>query len=865
MAKFTFPIPGRSKKQALVATPEGPRSKAHKILGSTNISIDGNYSWEDTSASGFSVTISDTTAPTTQASGVGRHIGQRKGVRDWSEESEAAPHHVRLDALVDEDDYDDSDFSGGLRGQPSSSTIRSFYDKTKQPLAVSQQTSSSAMAKGPPTKAQRLLDMENVFAAATNKKKKPAMLDLSHLKPSSRFGKNRDWQAAAAGNELPSRSPSLLSPGMASSDGRRDRSKLRKRPTMESMRARSETSPRPGTGGSGRPAGVNTDELPSLYRHYEQMSFAQFMDDTTEVAANAEPTADWSASTGPVTLVKQEQVKPYRHQYQKYREDTAQELSHGREGLAPPSIKFDHPSPTDCSASISSRHTRTSKASRHTEKSFQAADLQEQSMLMLSSDSEEDEEADTHTELPRIKGGSEPLTRYSLSSTVSTTSERLSGGTMLPASMGNNGEDRRGSQSTLPVKRTSSVPYGFLPMQTGLASKTASQVTSVRSRDSSQWDPKLNFLASPSTSTLSGASFNLAIAKHNRLTFPDSGTLDSTTYHAPAVRESERDDADSDLEHDEPDRVVRVDAGHPAPKQALTPPLSPSSMDFTISTVHDEAMPLHKEHFMGVTQQEQMLITALRQKRELMRKNSEASQTSASPRRVKGHRSKASSVILTDALKFGFPLPPGQSHGVASSAASASSTLNLPLQGDEDQSISGVSARTTSTADGTIFMLSPPPSTHHRPSRNDMLNPSHHQTSGYENHGNHVLLYFDPTSPPALTAEGTESKFDLRTPEEIQPPTPRAVAPETKRYPRPRPANRRNPPAVEDVKIKQAPAPIPTATEIDMPRPDSPVSTDLSDMPNEVWSRRASNNQARLSAVGPPRLGGEFGWWDDDD
>jgi hypothetical protein len=436
---------------------------------------------------------------------------------------------------------------------------------------------------------------------------------------------------------------------------------------------------------------------------------------------------------------------------------------------------------------------------------------------------------------------------------------------MLPASMGNNGEDRRGSQSTLPVKRTSSVPYGFLPMQTGLASKTASQVTSVQSRDSSQWDPKLNFLASPSTSTLSGASFNLAIAKHNRLTFPDSGTLDSTTYHAPAVRESERDDADSDLEHDEPDRVVRVDAGHPAPKQALTPPLSPSSMDFTISTVHDEAMPLHKEHFMGVTQQEQMLITALRQKRELMRKNSEASQTSASPRRVKGHRSKASSVILTDALKFGFPLPPGQSHGVASSAASASSTLNLPLQGDEDQSISGVSARTTSTADGTIFMLSPPPSTHHRPSRNDMLNPSHHQTSGYENHGNHVLLYFDPTSPPALTAEGTESKFDLRTPEEIQPPTPRAVAPETKRYPRPRPANRRNPPAVEDVKIKQAPAPIPTATEIDMPRPDSPVSTDLSDMPNEVWSRRASNNQARLSAVGPPRLGGEFGWWDDDD
>ena len=374
MARFSFPVPGRKKTQPAPTINQEPSNKAYRFLGSTPLSIDapGPKSWDHVSNSGISVTVTDTQSPITRPYEQRHQVGVRGPDTDWGDESEILPQRLRS-RYVDPNGDAGSDGTTALRSRTSSSTIKSWYDKSKQPLAVSQQTSASAMARGLPSKAQRMLDMDNSLAPQKTKKK-PAKLDLSSLTSNSR-NRVHGSDGSILGPDMVTQSPSIVSPLSPTSSG--DRRRLKKRPTKESLRQRPSISEpmRPSTAGSGRflnhPNGV-----PDLYGHYEQMSLRQIMD----LEPHDQDATDHNAN-GPISRVTPNpsiiRTSPTR------RTNHAHTSSYSTHSSKP----IQH-SP---SASISSRHTRTSKASKRTETSFQDADLQGKSVLSLSSDSEDDE------------------------------------------------------------------------------------------------------------------------------------------------------------------------------------------------------------------------------------------------------------------------------------------------------------------------------------------------------------------------------------------------------------------------------------------------------------------------------------------
>lgn len=245
--RFPFPIPGR-RKHVLEAPPvPEPTSKAHRILGSTPLSIDAPPpSWDDGSSS---VTGDDRSA-TTATSYLGPHsdagdlddahrVGIAKSDSGWGDDADQLDSPLRLD--------NDSDAAcTALRKSRSSSTLRSWYDKSKLPLSISQQT-SSAMAKGPPTAASRDAG-----------KKKPARLDLSSLVPGSRSARKASLLAV-----LPDavREEPVLGPDF-----------MMKSPSVQSSAAPPPAAQRgPPATGAWPPSNAALSALPTLYDHYEQM------------------------------------------------------------------------------------------------------------------------------------------------------------------------------------------------------------------------------------------------------------------------------------------------------------------------------------------------------------------------------------------------------------------------------------------------------------------------------------------------------------------------------------------------------------------------------------------------------------------
>lgn len=401
MAKFTFPVPGRKKQTPQVTVTAPPLSKAQRILGSSALNIDAPKNWENASNSGISVSVSESTAPTSYAT-TGRAPGKHRlgGVsgpeREWGDESEIVPRHLRDNLIVEETADGRSDLSSILRRRQSSSTLVSWYDKSKQPLSISQQTSASAMAKGLPPKAQRMLDMDNLQSGKL--KKKPSKLDLSHLLSRSRGHKNvqqQPWNGPLLDADYVMNSPSIMStidppPGSQRSE---HGGRLNKRPTKESLRSQHTDSSRPGTSGSRRGPN-NLNGLPNLYEHYEQMSFRQVMEPEHQQPGEGAhghakpesptvpaPTAPKPTNVNHEPLLKHHDVRVISDYATRTLPQTPQ---------AAISIKHGNSPPTDCAASISSRHTRTSKASKRTDRSFQESDLLEKSVLSLSSDSEDD-------------------------------------------------------------------------------------------------------------------------------------------------------------------------------------------------------------------------------------------------------------------------------------------------------------------------------------------------------------------------------------------------------------------------------------------------------------------------------------------
>lgn len=915
MPRFAFPLPGRSKKHAPPPASTQHMTKAHKVLGSTYISIDSTKSWDGTTNSGLSVSVTESTAPTSHGSGVTYRGGSGRAdnaPRDWDDESSVLPRRIMVDEPSDDSDENETDPTRVLRGHPSSSTIKSWYDKSKQPLSVTQQTSASAMAKGMPSKAQRLLDVDNNHSGPKNRKK-PSRLDLTRLKGDHHSAK--DWEGPVLGNGYVNQSPASITPKTSSTMGTmgRYRQKLQSKSTKEDLRRQpTEASPQPSPSSSERVSPrrpPNMTELPNLYKHYEQTSFALIMDQDLAAAAgegrHQEPLLDQPEKisidmaalptrgiaqdhrlTSPVTP-DDELPSPLRSHPTTPIQAPSPQVIH-----IPALVKQEQLSPTDCSASISSRHTRTSKASKRTEKSFQTADFIDRSVLMLSSDSEDEDDGKIYTELsvptkratPSI--GSRPTSDVFDSNSIHSAARSLSTGVIPRA------EEAANRQSNQTVRRTSTAPAGHLAIPSRASTtSTLATVSSTDSNAKSHWESTLHSSTPSILSVASGSSRGTAKSLHGAdgYSYEEARVVEIRPALAPARGRGVEDGHawNSNWDHNHPDTVVRQ-------SRALIPyEEEPSAVagGLTIITEHlsreavssyiesspqSGEMPVTTEELlMGLTRQEQILIKGLRRRRESMRKAGNQ-RTGSKP--VKGHQSQISEATITEeSFNFSFPKPPKNKHVPRRSSSAFPTMITIP------GSKSSIAGSTKSTAtDSPSFVLSPPPPHLSSPPRH-----SSRQGTRLSKH-EQMLLYLDHPGGPALAIKegmmspdtetfGVDGPLGLAWPREsLSPPQYRKsvrrqrsnieTSVTSSREFSPIRGRRGVSPAFEDLPppfpppTRELPAtPTPRTPEEDegVPRPDSPLSFAFPSVPEK---RRTQ--MARLSAFGPSNWNCPSDWDD---
>ncbi|KHE80322.1 hypothetical protein GE21DRAFT_1025294 [Neurospora crassa] len=585
-SKFPFSIPGRKAKPVpppppppQPQPPSGPLTKAQKILGTGEINIDSP--WEIRASPAIS------NAP---VSGAAHHnerdAGRRRAhhndaeasvahERRWDNEPEPAPrntgwqHHERPEAM----NYEVANTSHQQRRQ-SSSTIASYYDKQHQ--LQQQQTQNSAMAKQLPSKAHQLLDYDNgipeTIPEAKIRKKKSSMLDISSRILKSKTSKHLkpdlvDYSAHVLGADMITNSPAM--------------------PTTPDM--------------SQQPTKRRTERTD--YERYQQESYAnsagQEMYEKPGVDEGPAPDEEVSSFPAPPLNPAARRVSLSLFPPA----PSGRPVQTPKQPEGPPSNAFtpsSSASPHADSASISSRHTRTSKASKRTDRSMTELDLQMNSVLSLSSDSEEDSyEPSTQNSLavPMGLGEQGPMSPASTRSASS-----------LPASL------------TADYSRTKSAKrsqYGtqsqFLPIPEGAA---ATDVSRKSSRGSSQ---------KTSSSKQQAASL---LYQTSRLSIGSTSTSQTAMHGASAQLKKETN---------------------------ATPPMSPTSVDFYLQNRSSETFGAYAPdnrsvysgrslgsegmgpgrrgsntssiqdnasgRFMAVTRQEEMLLAALRQKRARMRED----------------------------------------------------------------------------------------------------------------------------------------------------------------------------------------------------------------------------------------------------
>lgn len=964
MARFNFAIPGRSKKQAApIPPPLEPMSKAQRILGSDSLSP---TSWEDSSASGISASVPETVSSSSRADDRSR----RAPPREWGDDSDVVPRHLRYDGTTTDDEAYSQD-TRAPREQASSSTIKSWYDKSKQPLAISQQTSASAMAKGLPSKAQRLLDMENIYShtAQSKGRKKPSRLDLSRSARSKPQSRDADSSPRSVLSPLSTTSPTTPDAVL------RSRRKLTKHPTHESLRrdaaaAAAAAAQRPATSASHtrrnkqqqsqqqpqsqqqqpsrqQQATQRLNDISTLYRHYEQMSFAQFMGDNDDNLDSTGHGETLRMDKDPAELA--ETLAPARDEYRprhipthsidRQRDDSGPLNSHPMQSNSPsprdvPSssqrsppanglqhIQITHPprrgsdqlSPTDCGASVSSRHTRTSKAS------FQASELQDKSVLMLSSDSEEDEEETSY-----VNG----LTQDSASSTQGTSRSPVPGvGSSILSEDQSISPSMRSDESLSPRGRhssqfraMSSTPTGFFTIgATHFSSKSTSPAPStINSRETVQRVPYAGLPDSKSNVSL--PTTNSSVGTSERRKRPESYGIQQARCITLVSARGPRSDKDTGDETDpSPTSNRRASARQSnatmSTQTASSPPLSPTSMEFYIQPAQPEsANGQDGDGLMGLTQQEKMLIHALRQRRKQMRRNSPPE--GALPQRSQssmGHMPKVSENTITE--DFDFPAPPSKrearARAMGSHAGSESSSMvSLAIPGAPDDGLNGGDLPSSSTPDGTLFVLSPP-SSHSKPAPSksssrklrtstsfDSFHPRSQQPlptpprqapiAEQDDDLSALRMELGGLSHPSATSgnkrlsrgRSTTTPTNLRNSLPV-PPRPtidtasvrrqnstmtRQEGSKTRRGRTPTLRNQHR--DHWDIVEEEIPHMLPSQPETEtdeepgIPRPDSPISPmTVLDPP----ARGSTMNKpgVRLSAFGPPP--GEFAWWGDED
>ncbi|KAF6826351.1 hypothetical protein CPLU01_09718 [Colletotrichum plurivorum] len=902
-SKFTFPVPGRKQKPPFGPIVSGPMSKAQKILGTAEINIDAPRQWDTASNSGISVSISESTAtyaPTERTyTPAERNRNQRNEEESiagsnrrnmntqWEQESEIVPAYLanRFSQLNTDAGPRDFTETSSLTRRGSNSTITSWYDKSKMPLSISQQTSSSAMAKGLPQKANELLDIEgqspNVAPPLpTKSKKRPGRLDLAPLLSRHRnslMGRgDANRSSTVLSPDYSSRSPSLnsITSPQPPPIGQRTEKKLTRRSTYERM-VDSMSSGRPRTGSSSRRGASDISTLPNLYEHYEQMSFDQVLGHDGPLAKSGTSMANAGQTplrSPPLPDLRKNQPRPGVRPH-----EPPMSVSQASQRNAPdaPSSHASNHQPTltdrDCASSVSSRYTKTSKASKRTSQSLNGSDLMEKSVLSLSSDSEDDFFPDS----------------VSKSTGESQSSDA---GSLAPSSLKSIGS--RDAPSFGRTSRKSAKHASFAPTNTYLTIPSKSPPSkpppSVSQRKSSlpptRYQPPAPSNRSSMYSTKSSSTTNSGSDWQSRSGY---GIQDPRPAAPLSTQQSRQT---TERKPQAPQRMLSTKSSSVHSIDQPTPPLSPTSVESSATSAESVNVQNGSDsRFMAVTRQEEMLLAALRMKRARMRESILQEYEDEAQHDTPYHHQRNSSQGTIREMEW--PEPPQTLRHQTS--ATSSSTIKAETRTPESRpgSLLGSQTRTRSNS----RHLDIPPSSRSNSgqssratSRTSSLRRSRpaQEVPQTESRHERILLYLDRpvgnvssmdfaepspdlsdfmdfdngsdeedelSSDPSLyrtRAQGSSVYFKgrgrmLRTSDRARHDS-SPLRPRTKAE------------LAEHVRVVEAESDIDPMAGI--PRPDSPVSPEGTlSLPNHGLAKKKA---VRLSAVGNAAV--EAGWWDDD-
>ncbi|PHH73717.1 hypothetical protein CDD80_3620 [Ophiocordyceps camponoti-rufipedis] len=560
MALFPFPGPGRKKTASQPASLE-PLSKAHKILGSTPLSIDAPppSNRDDGSSSDDRSVTSATTSCDTDYD----HVGIAKS--DTGSALFLRPPRLDLDGSE----------PSILRKSPSSSTIRSWYDKSKLPLSVSQQTSSSAMAKGLPCKPDRTPAAGNCLEPWNHKKRKPSGLDLDR----THLGQPVVGPVLSPGHIM--KSPSILSTLAPSLRPRR------RRHTDETL-----PSPRPDPPSHHRNppwprANDALNALPGLYDHYEQRSMRHVMRQYSQ--------PDLTQPS-------------HRFRLNKHKQDQNALYEPSSPGTARYVKSSGKTSPTINSArTCSSRQTRTSSA---TERSFGSADLRQTSVLLLSDSDDEDDVAIT---MPYLK--SPTLASVKRRPSKSSVERRPSMPEIrLPPQIDLKPVDNVPPASRSQKRASSLLAHTLTGVPGGLSIDSASTTNDGHSLTPTVSSRRVSLASTHSAATAQSRRSSYSIREARAI------TLKSTRHPSPLVHEASDEVRQQTVEWKPTFQRESV----ASPTEQPSPPLSPTSVDFYIRSAHSsvDGGADSPSRLMAVSRQEEMLLSALRNKERFIRSSS---------------------------------------------------------------------------------------------------------------------------------------------------------------------------------------------------------------------------------------------------
>ncbi|PHH60371.1 hypothetical protein CDD81_1809 [Ophiocordyceps australis] len=740
MARFPFSISGRKKQGTGLQPPPQvlTSSKALKVLGSTPLSIDAAPPphWDDGSSSALS---DDSTATSLESPDLDSDkdrvpVSIAKSDSGWGPDSDVLP---RLDVA----DCDDATQNDLLRKSRSSSTITSWYDKSKLPLSISQQTSASAMAKGLPpstngnyTKAYLVLNgADNMTSQFVKpKKKKPARLDLSSLVPGRRSSlapRNSRIESFLGSDLLKS---SRLSPFTSvakdamkqhSDNGHDHGASLI--PPATTVRCGSRSSQR------------TMNAQPSLFDHYEQMSMLSVMKELSQEHLSPpleDPQLEEALTEDDCQPGQLQDKQDAASESQSVRDSKCLDWLHIALPPTPPTARLldaneslNSSTPLIAYAgSICSRQSVVSKAPT-LEKGLASADLQQTSMLDLSSDSEEDVaslstakksfmSAPASCKRPHTFNGEDGVVvaaalrpkRSSLAPTVSDKQSFKSAKSSKRASFATVNTYITIPNNSQGVKR----PQSSLEHRANALSMLAGNTDTLQVPD--VFSSRSSVLSDRSEQSMESSGHSVREARAVTLARATPSRMD----------DEDRDDA-SCSKSNNGSIAQRMSVATQSSADQLTPPLSPTSVDFCIRSARTSVDgPGKHGRLMAVTQQEAMLLAALRSGEHLVRATALAElQKTADAERSRSSRRDASAQRQSTRGK----------RSIASSQGSAEPAASGTWLGMPD----------TPSFGKTSFSSASSPSSHRSPPSRSKGNHS----SVVEQTVEEVPLYFDDSEP----------------------------------------------------------------------------------------------------------------------